>query len=264
MSHPNNTITVSERELFNFWQLQSASRDRDAELKMFLEMEPGNLNRLIQSFTEQEALYRAGIKLGIDKSDHVIRKRIIQKMEYLGDGFRPEADNPEKYFERHQDRYLEEAKITFTHVFISNSADAEIRVSLLLTELNQSAAQYSAATSYGDRFLYHTNNVDRTLSEVADHFGDKMAKALFDLEPDKSLWRDGFRSAVGHHVVLLTSRTPARSPTFEEVKARVRADARAEQVRSARALFVQRTVSEFTVEIAPGLAAQVQKKTFSD
>lgn len=259
MPQSDQTITVSKRELINFLQLQGTSGDRDAALKMFVEMEPENLSQLIQSFTEEEALYRTGIKLGIDESDYVIRKRIIQKMEYIGDGFKPEAENPQSYFERHEDRYLEEERITFTHVFISNGADAEARTSILLTELNQSAAHYSAATSYGDRFLYHTNNVDRTLGEVADHFGSKMANALFELNPDESLWRGGFRSTEGHHIVLLTSRTPARIPAFKEIEARVRADARSEQIREARAQFVQRTVSEFTVEIAPELAAQALK-----
>ncbi|MFT5563277.1 MAG: peptidyl-prolyl cis-trans isomerase C [Litorivivens sp.] len=259
MPQSDQTITVSKRELLNFLQLQSTSGDRDVALKMFAEMDPENLSLLIRNFTEEEALYRTGIKLGVDESDYVIRKRIIQKMEYIGDGFKPEVDNPQSFFERHQDRYLVEEKITFTHVFINNGADAEARTSLLLTELNQSAADYSAATSYGDRFLYHTNNVDRTLGEVADHFGNRMAKALFTLNPDNSLWRGGFRSSGGHHIVLLTSRTPARIPAFKEIEARVRADARSEQIREARAQFVQRTVSEFTVEIAPELASQVLK-----
>src|SRR6201982_251225 len=41
------------------------------------------LNRLIESYVRDEILYREGVKLGLDRNDIVVKRRIRQKIEVI-------------------------------------------------------------------------------------------------------------------------------------------------------------------------------------
>ena len=41
------------------------------------------INRLVQSYIEEEALVREAMRLGLEQDDAVVRRRLVQKMHFL-------------------------------------------------------------------------------------------------------------------------------------------------------------------------------------
>src|SRR4051794_22138595 len=47
---------------------------------------PMRLAYLIDRYVQDEALYRQGMAMGVANNDEIVRRRVIQKMEFLGEG----------------------------------------------------------------------------------------------------------------------------------------------------------------------------------
>lgn len=52
-----------------------------------------------------------------------------------------------------------------------------------MATLNNEQIAFSSAMGYGERFIYHTNYVERTANFVASHFGESFAEEVMNLPP---------------------------------------------------------------------------------
>ena len=43
----------------------------------------GTLRRLVEQDIEEEILFRRGVALGLDRDDEIVRRRVVQKMQFL-------------------------------------------------------------------------------------------------------------------------------------------------------------------------------------
>jgi hypothetical protein len=83
-------------------------------------MPPEKLSALIDGYVQEEALHRESLSLGLDVNDHVIRQRLVQKMEYLSSVSEPQAQGSvQDFYEQNKDNYNIQSTVTFTHVFIN-------------------------------------------------------------------------------------------------------------------------------------------------
>lgn len=154
-------IDIDNSVLLQFLQLQ-AKMFNPADAQAALDrLSSEERQRLIEDYGRNEALFREGIALNLDKNDQIIRSRVIQKMDYLLQGFYDEAqplteNDLRAYFAEHQQEYQKPATATFTHVFISTekrSVDAaKAMAETLYTELNAQAVPFENAPRYGERF----------------------------------------------------------------------------------------------------------------
>jgi len=230
-------IDIDNSVLLQFLQLQ-AKMFNPADAQAALDrLSSEERQRLIEDYGRNEALFREGIALNLDKNDQIIRSRVIQKMDYLLQGFYDEAqplteNDLRAYFAEHQQEYQKPATATFTHVFISTekrSVDAaKAMAETLYTELNAQAVPFENAPRYGERFLYNRNYVGRDDDEINSHFGRDFQETIFALQPEKQ-WQGPIQSAYGWHVVLLVKNTSAYIPVFEEIAPAVFADAQRQQ-----------------------------------
>ncbi|MDH3882045.1 MAG: hypothetical protein OES64_10875, partial [Desulfobacteraceae bacterium] len=81
------------------------------------------LQGLIEAFIKEEVYYREALALGLDQDDTIIRRRLMQKMEFLSNDL-AELDQPDesalnKYFLENQEKYRLPAQISFTHIYFS-------------------------------------------------------------------------------------------------------------------------------------------------
>jgi hypothetical protein len=78
---------------------------------------------MIDAYVADEVLVREALALGLDRGDVIIRRRLIQKMEYLLENTEPVPDPTdaelEAFIAAHPERYATPARVTFTHVFVS-------------------------------------------------------------------------------------------------------------------------------------------------
>ena len=181
---------------------------------------------LIDRAVDEEILSREAKRLGLDRDDAIVRRRLARKMTFLledaGGAGPPAAAAVEEYYARHAERYRRPGRTTFDHVFLSGdgrtdpAGDAEA----LLAELRAGGGW----RRLGDPFMLARTYADRSGREIAALFGSAFADAVAELPVGG--WRGPVASTYGRHLVRVNGRTASRAPTLAEVRERVAADLR--------------------------------------
>jgi hypothetical protein len=216
------------------------------------------LDRLIDDFVRDEALYREATALGLDERDPGFRRQLIRRLEAINlevvsSSIELTEDDLEEFLAERSDRYWVTPTITFTHVFFNHERHGEEKAQALarakLAELNRARIPFHEAPAHGDRFLYLANYVKKGADEIASHFGSAMQEELFALEPDEETWVGPFRSPYGSHLILLTARTEGYAPTLDEVRRRVQSDAFQARLDDELDRITRSIVETYTIEI---------------
>ena len=254
----NRIIVVDRQALLTFIQFRSRAFEPEAAVQLLDSLTVEERERLITDFVREEALYRQAQALGVAENDYVIKRRMIQSVEFITNGFVTAGvavteDDVARYFAENRELYRIRPYATFTHVFFSHDLHGkELAASLAadkLTELNSNAVPFGDATRHGDKFPFFVNYVERDPEFVAGHFGTSMATEIFSLEPDAAQWRGPLESAYGQHLVLIARIEPERYPQLAEVADRVRRDAERADQDVARAAAIQAIVDTYEIRL---------------
>lgn len=248
------TIVVDQDALLTFMQYRSKAFQPEETRQQLAAMGPEQKQELIRDYVREEALYREARALGMLENDYIIRRRSVQKLEFIAEGVAErsvslDSKAVETYFEMHRQDYYEQPSYNFTHVFIkSGTENAQERAEALLNQLNTDQIAFSEATQFGDRFLYHRNYVERTPDFIASHFGEEFKTALESLEVDGQRWQGPIPSDHGQHLVMLSEHRSGRVPELAEVRDRVENDYMRWQHQQKQAVAIQQIVEQYNVE----------------
>ena len=255
-------IVVDRDTLLTYLQYRLKAFDADRAGQQLDQLPAGQRQQLIDDYIREETLYREAKALQLDKNDNVARQRLVQQMRYLAQsmleaGIRFTEDELRAYQQQYANRYLEPAKITFTHVFISTDQRADKEAKALaqqqLQQLNQQQVPFHQAPGFGERFLYHRNYVKKEADFIASHFGEVLQQAVFDLPVSDSQWHGPYRSAYGYHLVLVVQQSAEYQPDFEAVKNRVAQDLLQQRRQQQLEQAIGKMVEQYTVDIAADL-----------
>ena len=253
-----NVVIVDRDALLTFVQYRIKAFNPTLAAKKLDSLSEEELQRLIDDYVREEVLHREAIALGLDEDDYVIRRRLVQKLEFITEGFAEAGAAIDdaalrRYFDANKTDYYVEPYVTFTHVFFETEdrprEQADALAERKLEELNRKGTPFSDAPRHGDRFLYHVNYVERTPDYVGSHFGPPMAQALFTLEPNEFVWKGPFDSPYGVHLVLLTTNEPGREPEIAEIEGRVRDDATRAMIREETDSAIADVVETYDVRV---------------
>lgn len=254
----SKVIVVDRDALLTFVQYRTKTFEPSVAAARLDKLSDEELERLIDDYVREEVLHREALALGLDRDDYVIRRRLVQKVEFITEGFAEATSEVDeaalrRYFDANKDDYYVEPYVTFTHVFFEIEdrprEQARALAEKKLAELNRDEVLFSDAPQHGERFLYHINYVERTPEFIASHFGIDLAKALFELPADDEVWVGPFDSQYGVHLVMLTTNEPGREPTLEEIKGRVIDDARRAAIRERTGEAIDDIVDAYDVRI---------------
>jgi len=254
----SKTVIVDRVALLTFIQYRSKAFDNQRFEEKLSSMSEQELKLLIDDYIREEVLYREALALNLNKDDYVLRRRLVQKLEFINQGFVNSSINHsdediKKYFENNKEQYKVEPYITFTHVFFNNEEHGKERAKELalkkLKELNDKNVPFSKSVEHGGRFLYHVNYVERVPDYVASHFGIEMAKELFALEPSDAIWIGPYESPYGFHLVMLTINEKERYPELDEIYDRVKQDAQYEYTKEETEKSIQEIIDSYDVKI---------------
>jgi len=249
-------IQLGDEALLSYLQYQDKAFDTPSAKKALAAMDKETRTRLEANYIRDEVMVREAKALGLAENDEVIRRRLIQKMDFILAGFAPDQKTVstaelEAYFAKNKDLYQIDTEATFTHIFFSNekhgSEKAVAQATALLPQLNKEAVPFEKAGNYGDRFYFLRNYVKRSKKLVVDHFGSEMASSIFENTPS-SQWLGPFMSQYGTHLVLLRKVAPARSPDLTEVADEVLADVRRERLDTVRAAAIAKLAEKYTLK----------------
>ena len=192
------------------------------------------LRGLIEAHIREEVLYREALTMGLDQDDTIVRRRVVQKLEFLTEDMAAQSEPTDeqltKYLEENRDRYQVPERMTFTHIYFSTDdrgAKAEEHARSVLAELQALPRPPDRAPERGDRFMLQTDFDLKTEQEVALRMGREFARDLFALESDA--WEGPIGSGYGLHLVRVHERVPGREPELDQIRKRIVNDFTREQ-----------------------------------
>lgn len=254
----SKTIVVDKQALMNYFQFQSKAFNQEVFEQKMAAMSEDELEQLIKNYIQEEVLYREAVAMGLDKEDFVIKRRMIQKVEFISQGIAEVgADLSEeeisKYYEENKKNYYQAPYVTFTHVFFGfekwKPEGAKAKADAEINYLNKNNITFNQALSRGDRFFYHTNYVEREWDYVESHFGTEMTKSIFDAIPSNTQWIGPLRSEYGYHLVMVTNKVAGRYPELEEVLNRVTYDAQRDYINDQNEKAIQQIIDGYDVRV---------------
>jgi parvulin-like peptidyl-prolyl isomerase len=177
------------------------------------------LNHLIASYVHDEILYREGVKLGLDRDDIVVKRRVRQKIEVIAEedaSTRAPTDaDLSAYLVANQARFAQPGILTFEQVFLGEATSGP--------EVVQAVAVTRAALrngtdpeELGKPTLLPLRMTATPADLVARDFGASFAAALEKVPVGE--WVGPIDSSFGAHYVRLSERTPAVAPELAAVR----------------------------------------------
>ena len=196
------------------------------------------MNHLIESYVRDEVLYREGVRLGLERDDIVVKRRVRQKIEMIAEedaATRAPTDaDLSAYLGANPARFVEPAVLTFEQVFLGESRPGPgvrhvvARATLLPRRQTRTPADL-----------------------VAREFGGSFAAALEKAPLGE--WVGPIDSSFGAHYVRVSDRTPAAAPPLAAVRDHVVREWENERRQRARndAYTKMRGEYQVSIETAP-------------
>jgi peptidyl-prolyl cis-trans isomerase C len=180
---------------------------------------------LIDRYVDSEILYREALAQGLDRGDIIVRRRLVQKMEFVLETLAPLPEPTEaelqEFLDTHAERYELAARATLSHVFVSSERHGNAAEGLAAA-LRARLVAGEEASVLGEPFLHGRRLGGRTPSEIAAVFGQGFAEHVARLRLDE--WSLPIESSYGFHVVRVTERVPRRRPPLDEIRSLVQRD----------------------------------------
>lgn len=206
---------------------------------------------LLQRYVDTEILYREALALGLDRGDIIVRRRLVQKMEFILEGAEPapEANDTalQTFLDTHIDRYAVAERAALTHIFASadkHGPNAERAAAAWREQLLAGADP----ARLGDPFARGRDFPPQTERELAGAFGPAFAASVMHLPV--GTWSDPLRSSYGVHLVQVTKRSPGHRPTLAEVRATVLRDWREQQRSAGTRAALRRLRGQYDIHVA--------------
>ena len=190
------------------------------------------LDGLIRDYVRGEVYYREALRLGLDRDDDVIKKRLRNKMLAIA-GAEAEATKPsnadlQKLLDKDPARYAEPPRYTLEQRYLGDDTPA----------LRAAVAAQLANLKPGTQPTLPTQPIpipstlnSSPLIDIATQFGDEFALALEKAPTGR--WTGPVASGFGLHLVRVISRESPPPPKLVDIRQRLENDWRSATVRKA-------------------------------
>ena len=177
------------------------------------------LNHLIESYVHDEILYREGVKLGLERDDIVVKRRVRQKIEVIAEedaSTRTPTDaDLSAYLVANQARFMQPAILTFEQVFLGEPTSGPEAVQAVAVT-RAALRNGTDPEELGKPTLLPLRMNETPADLVARDFGASFAAALEKVPVGE--WAGPINSSFGAHYVRVSERTPAVAPQLAAVR----------------------------------------------
>jgi len=189
---------------------------------------PDILDTLVDNYIRDEVLYREAMAMNLAQNDEIVRRRLIQKLEYLVNATAqtrvPEEAELLDWFRQHEDQFHLPALVSFRHLYFSPDRDslesARHRANKSLALLTEGSGYPEQSEDLADPFMLQSSYLDMNLQSAKQLFGDTaFSEALFSASP--GIWTGPLPSGYGWHLLSIEERTPSRLPDFASIRQQV-------------------------------------------
>lgn len=225
-------------------------RQIGSEFKRVWNREPSDeeLDNLIKGEVRSEVYYRDALALRLDENDVIVRRRLLQKMEFLTDtGIylqQPSEAELTTYFATNEQDYRIEPRLAFEQLFLGKSPQEDLVVHALAT---LSRGQATTPVTLGQSTLLPAQLKLSQPGAIDSVFGKGFYHQIAELTPGE--WAGPVTSAYGTHLVRTLDGQPGRIPTLEEIRDAVVNDWKTSKAIANREQDYIKRLSRYTVEI---------------
>ena len=240
-----NKITIYESELdslINTWVTQVGRDPTNDEI-----------DGIIKQLIDEEILYREALKLGLDKNDIIIKRRMAQKISFLKQESsvrNPTEEEILSYYKENKEDYFVESTYTFSHIYFSKDDQAESR-SIKALELIEEGQE---SNIFGDPFLQGKNFSSKTIRELQRSFGDQFSQSIQNLSVKK--WSGPISSEYGEHLIFINSYSDSYLPDLSKIVELVVSDILVRDQSQSTENYLKELRKEYEVEIFSDINAQ--------
>ncbi len=229
-SDPLDTIVVDaalERQVAALWAAQIQREPTEAEIAS-----------LVDDWLTEEIWHRESMRLNLAEEDEIIRRRMIQKMQFIAEQeaeVTPTEEEIQAYFEANHERYEVPSSVSFEQLQFQ-SRDAATRA-------------LSAGDSLADLAqpsMQSRVNVRQSPLQVASTFGPEFTLSLDSYDVDSN-WQGPLQSTFGWHLVKLLEINSSSIAPFEDIRTAVHGDYTYESRLQAQADFIEQVRSNYDI-----------------
>ncbi len=204
------------------------------------------LDALIDQEIAEEIYYREALRLGLDKNDPVIRRRLFTKMRFV-DGEDSAIPQPtdallQQWMDENPGKYALPSLYDFEQIYLGqiSAADARDRID----QLNDGTPPSAFAQP-----LSRPGALARASSaEIGRQFGDRFAEQLEKLEP--GVWSGPVISGFGAHAVKISAKAPGQKAVLADVRQQVVNDWRATQLAKQKEEALSRYRDQYDITVS--------------
>jgi peptidyl-prolyl cis-trans isomerase C len=235
------TVRLEARELEQlaaYWEMQTQRPPTRQELAS-----------IIQERVDEELMAREAIRLGLDKDDMIIRRRLAQKMAFASEDVStippPSEATLKTYYNANRTRWATPARLALRHLYFSQDrtgTSPAIAAAEALKALN------AGQPAVGDPALLPLTYADIAVGDLARDYG--LAFTAAAREAPLGTWVGPVASPYGAHLIQVQSRLASETLPLADVRSEVLDAWLAEQRQIRNRAFRQSLRKSYNVEIA--------------
>jgi hypothetical protein len=221
---------------------------------------PGELDNLIEEEIRIEVYYRDALALGLDANDTIVRRRMLQKMEFLTDTSiylqEPSEVELAKYFAENEQNYRREPRLAFEQIYLGQSPSKDTVLQILQSLQSKSAIDPS---TLGRPTLLPAQLKLSQPNAIDSVFGKGFYNQIAGITPGE--WGGPVTSSYGTHLVRTLDGEPGNMLSLEEVRKSVLKDWQSYKAKENRKQDYVKRRSRYSIEInGDENSGEVEKK----
>lgn len=189
------------------WQTQMGELPSETELQS-----------LAENWIREETFYREALRIGLGDDDTIVRRRLVQKYQFLIESKNePDIDGEDiaRFYQANLARYSLPKRLTFAQILLKDGQSAEVA----MAELRQGRQWRTVGAADSLLPKRQQNQTIQTIDhEFGPHFHTQLDLSLVDR------WQGPVASSYGRHLVRIEAVLPAGAIALAEIKDKVRYD----------------------------------------
>ncbi len=237
----DSLFSVSRNEIY----VSTAMQDRLGLLwqtQTGLTASPQELDSLVNNWIQEEVLYQEALRLGLDREDSIIRRRLVQKLNFIAESEpmpEPETATLQDFYNNHLDNYTLPVRYSFRQLFFSTRTAATAALEKIISGLD--------VGSLGENSMLNSNYVYRSELDLNATFGSGYTAQLSRFQSGS--WQGPIGSGFGFHLVFLNDIHPQEVTPFSAIRERVLMDYGQYQNENARRLYLENLKNTYAITV---------------
>ncbi len=207
---------------------------------------PDETDGMIRDYVADQVYYREALRLGLDKDDEVVIRRMRRKLESVAvadaESAEPSDNALQVLIDKDPARYSEDPRTSFEQIYLgADTPETRARANTELADLRTGKPVPSVPAPLPAKLD------GAPASDISGLFGDEFTLALKDQPTGQ--WQGPIASGLGLHLVKISARAAPIKPSLTTVRQRVTNDWRAAAIARAQADAYKTMLGRYDVKI---------------